>query len=79
MSKKGRGGDEEKESESERPVDLDSAGVYYVSLEDFGGSWAGLRRVGDAETDAPPEASSPGRPSSPRSAFSGSSTSRRDT
>jgi len=65
MSKKGKGSDEEKESRSERPVDLDSAGVYYVSLEEFGGSWAGLRRVGDAETDAPPEASPPERPASP--------------
>lgn len=76
MATEGKGDDEGEAPESERPVDLDSAGVYYVSLEEFGGSWAGLRRVGDAETDAPPEAASPGRPSSPSPA---SSASRRDT
>ena len=76
MAKKRKGDDEGEERESARPVELDSAGVYYVSLEDFGGSWAGLRRVGDVETDAPPEASSPERPSSPSSAASAS---RRDT
>lgn len=76
MAKQTRGIDEGEEPKSTRPLDLDSAGVYYDSLEEFGGSWAGLRRVGDAETGAPPEGPSPGRPSPPSAP---SPATRRDT